>query len=284
MAELAFDGERSVAERARRAALLAFAWCVVCFLLAPNVIVVGMSFSRGSTLEFPPQGFSLRWYQRYLETPGWIEATATSLLVGVATAALSVVIGGLAAYALARGRFRGRELGQALILLPIIVPHLVVAIALYRLFSGLGLTGTYAGFVLAHTMLATPFVVTIMVPTIRSIDPALEHAAIGLGAGRLQTLRRVTIPLALPGIVSSALFAFLVSFDELLVAMFLSGPFVATLPKKLWDGVRLEIEPTLAAVSTLLIVLTLAILMAAALARIWGSARSASRERAARES
>ncbi|MCA3185079.1 MAG: ABC transporter permease, partial [Cupriavidus sp.] len=198
MADAGDETGRSAAERARRAALFAFAWCVVAFLLLPNVIVVGMSFSSGSTLDFPPRGFSLRWYQRYLNMPGWLGATATSLTVGAATAALSVMVGGLAAYALARGRFHGRELGQALILLPIIVPHLVVAIALYRLFSSLGLTGTYAGFVLAHTMLATPFVVTIMVPTIRAIDPALEHAATGLGAGRWQMLRRVTFPLALP--------------------------------------------------------------------------------------
>ncbi len=225
---------RSRRSRAARCLFVGYAWIVVAFLSLPNLVVMGMSVGRVSTLEFPPRGFTLRWYERYLALPGWIDATLTSLVVGLGTAACSLVLGTLAAYALVRGRFAGRAGLRAIILLPIIVPHLVVAIALYGLFSDLRLTGTRLGFLAAHTMLATPFVVTVMVPTFQGIPVSVEQAARGLGAGRLRALWRVTLPMALPGLVASGLFAFLVSFDELLVALFLSGPEVATLPKKLW--------------------------------------------------
>ncbi len=250
-----------------RALLWFFTSLVLIFLILPNLVVIPISFNPTSVLAFPPTGFSLKWYARYAELPGWIDATFVSFLVAILTTVTSVTLGSLAAYALVRGDFPGKRILNALILLPIIVPTLVTAVAVFLIFSRLRLSGTIIGFVIAHSVLAIPFVVTIMVAALRAIDPAFENAARGLGATRLQALRLVTLPMALPGIVSAALFSFLVSFDELLIALFLSSPRLATLPKKLWDGIRLEIEPTLAAVSTLLVTLSIAVLLGATVAR-----------------
>ena len=150
-------------------------------------------------------------------------------------------------------------------LLPIIVPTLVTAIAIFKVFSQFQLSGTILGFVIAHAILAIPFVVTIMTATLKGVDPQLENASMTLGASRVTTVRKVTLPIAAPGLMASALFAFLISFDELIVAIFLSSPVLNTLPKKLWDGIRLELDPTLAAVSTILVVVSLLVLACAGL-------------------
>lgn len=240
-----------------KAFLYLFVGLVIFFLIIPNFIVVPISFSSSSLLQFPPTGFSLKWYQRYWELPGWLDATVNSFIVGVLTALLSTLLGGLTAYGLVRGNLRSRRLVESLLMLPIIIPSLVTAIALFNIMSYLRLTGTLAGFVIGHTVIALPFVITIMSNALRGMDPVLEKAARSLGASRLMTIRRVTIPVTMPAVVSSALFAFLISFDELLISLFISSPTVSTLPKKLWEGIRFEIEPTLAAVSTLLVVFSL---------------------------
>ncbi|HVJ34900.1 MAG TPA: ABC transporter permease [Terriglobia bacterium] len=252
----------------------AILYLIVClvlfFLIVPNLIVVPISFNESSLLLFPPKGFSLQWYSRYWEMPGWVDATVTSLVVATMTAIVSLVIGGLAAYGLVRGRPTGGKALNSLLMLPMIIPSLVTAIALFNVLSYLRLTGTLAGFVIGHTVVALPFVVTIMSASLRSIDLSVENAARNLGASRLMTIWRVTLPMAIPGLISSGLFAFLISFDELLIALFISSPTVATLPKKLWDGIRFEIEPTLAAVSTLLVMLSLFILaMAGVVQLVW---------------
>jgi len=157
---------------------------------------------------------------------------------------------------------------NAFILLPIIIPTLLTAVAIFKLYSDLRLTGTILGFVIGHCILAIPFVITIMAATLRGIDPDIENAARNLGAGRLKTVWYVTFPLARQGMLSSALFAFLVSFDELLIAIFISSPTVNTLPKKLWEGIRLEIDPSLAAVSSILVLVSIVILGLAGLAKM----------------
>lgn len=253
-----------------KAILYLFVCLVLFFLIVPNLIVVPISFNQSSLLSFPPKGFSLQWYSRYWELPGWVDATVTSFVVAISTAIISVVIGSFAAYGLVRGRLVGRKALNALFMLPMIVPSLVTAIALFNVLSYLRLTGTLAGFAIGHTVVALPFVITIMTASLRSIDLSVENAARSLGASRLMTIRRVTLPMAMPGLISSGLFAFLISFDELLIALFISSPTVATLPKKLWDGIRFEIEPTLAAVSTLLVILSLLILaMAGVVQLLW---------------
>ena len=243
-----------------KAALFTLTGLILLFLIIPNFIVVPISFSSSSLLHFPPQGFSLRWYERYWELPGWISATVNSLVVGVLAAMSATLIGSLTAYGLVRGEFLGKGFIEALLILPIIIPSLVTAIALFNIMASLKLVGTLLGFVIGHTVIALPFAITIMSNALRGIDPALEQAARSLGASRLTAIRRVMLPVALPALVSSMLFAFLISFDELLVALFISTPTVATLPKKLWEGIRFDMEPTLAAVSTLLVGFSLLVL------------------------
>jgi ABC-type spermidine/putrescine transport system permease subunit II len=243
-----------------KAVLFTLTGLILLFLIIPNFIVVPISFSNSSLLHFPPQGFSLRWYERYWELPGWVGATVNSIVVGILTSVLATLIGSLTAYGLVRGSFPGKRFVEALLILPIIIPSLVTAIALFNVMAHLKLLGTLPGFVIGHTVIALPFAITIMSNALRGIDPVLEQAARSLGASRLTTIRRVTLPVALPAVVSSMLFAFLISFDELLIALFISTSTFATLPKKLWEGIRFDIEPTLAAVSTLLVAFSLLLL------------------------
>lgn len=254
-----------------RAVLFCFTALICLFLILPNIIVLPISFSPTFVMEFPPRGLSLQWYETYLTQPGWVAATITSFKVGVAVMVISVVLGSLAAYGLVRGDFRGKQILNSLVILPMIVPHLIIAIAIYRIFSPLGLVGSYPGLVLAHVVVALPFVFIIMTAALRSQDVQYERAAINLGAGRITALRLVVFPMVKPAVISSSLFAFLISFDELMIALFLSSPTMSTLPKKLWDGIRLEITPTLAAVSTILIVVSVIIIGLSA----WLTKRSA---------
>lgn len=230
------------------------------FLILPNFIVVPISFSPTFTLKFPPPGFSLQWFEAYFTSPRWMNATWNSFQVAIFTTLVSVTLGSLAAFGLVRGSFPGKRILNSFFLVPIIIPHLVIAVAMYRLFSNLGLTGSILGFVVGHTMITIPFVITIMSAALRGIDVDLENAARVLGASRLRSLWYVTFPLALPGMISSALFAFLVSFDELMISLFLSSPTMTTLPKRLWDGIRMEMEPTLGAVATFLVVVSMVVL------------------------
>jgi putative spermidine/putrescine transport system permease protein len=251
----------------RRVILSIYCGLVFLFLVLPNFVVIPLSFSPALYLEFPPRALSLRWYQDYFARQEWVAATVTSFEVGILVTLCSVSLGSLAAYGLARGRFPGRNFLNSLIISPMVVPTLVIAVAIYKLYSDLKLIGTLTGFVLAHTVLATPFVVIIISATLRGIDPQVEYAAMSLGASRLTTLRRVVFPLVLPGLLSAGLFAFLISFDELLIALFISSPTLVTLPKKIWDGIRTEINPTIAAVSTLLVLLSLLVLLGTVVVR-----------------
>lgn len=257
-------------------ALIAF------FLILPIFIVVPISFSSAKYLTFPPPGFSLQWYQNYLGRKQWMDATWLSLQVGVLTALLATAFGTMAALVLARRRFPGRGLVYALILSPMILPVIITAIAIYRLYASVHLIGSKWALVLAHTVLAIPVVVIPVMASLRGLDPSLEHAAMVLGASPLTTFLRVTVPLIRPGILSGALFAFITSFDELVVTIFIAGSTAITLTKQMWDGIRTEIDPTIAAVSTLLIALTVLVLGLLSLLQTQGR-RLASRAPAARE-
>ena len=237
------------------------------FLILPIFIVIPISFSTSFTLKFPPPGYSLQWFEGYFTSPRWMDATWNSFHVAIFTVLVSVPLGSLAAFGLVRGSFPGKRILNSFFLIPIIIPHLVIAIAMYKLFSKLGLTGSLTGFVIGHSMLAIPFVITIMTAVLRGIDVNLENAARVHGASRLRSIWHVTFPLALPGVISSALFAFLVSFDELMIALFLSSPTMTTLPKRLWDGIRMEMDPTLGAVATFLVVVSMVVLGLAAVTK-----------------
>jgi len=232
---------------------------VVCglvffFLLVPLLIVFPLSFSSAPFLQFPPPGFSWQWYERYLGDPVWIAATWRSLEIAIATVILSLLLGLPLTFSLVRGRYPGRVLLDRLMATPMIVPTIVTSIAIYGLFARWQLVGTWWGLALAHTLLALPFVVIVCGAGLRGLDRGLEDAAEGLGAGRWTILRRVILPQMSSSLVSAALLAFITSFDEVVVAIFLAGSRM-TLPKKMFDNIRMEIDPTIAAVSVLQILL-----------------------------
>lgn len=233
---------------------------VYAFLVLPLLVLFPISFSSGSYLRFPPPGFSLKWYVRYFSDAAWLDATYRSLQIGAATTVLALLFGVPLAFGIARGRFHGRSLVENGMLAPIIVPHIVLSIAIYGVFSRLGLIGTWYGVAVAHTVLALPFVVLVLVAGLRDFDVHVELAARGLGAGRMTAVRTVTLPVLAPSVYSAAFLAFITSFDELVVAMFLAGANM-TLPKKIFDNILSEIEPTVAAVSAMQIVLISAFLI-----------------------
>jgi putative spermidine/putrescine transport system permease protein len=247
--------------------LVAVAGLVLLYLALPIFVVVPLSFSSGLYLSFPPPGFSLRWYERFFADPAWTSAAWLSIVVGVTVMLLSVLLGTPAAFALVRGRFPGARLINGFILTPVIVPGIIVAIGVYFFYARIGLIGTPLGLILAHTCLAVPFVVINVSATLYGFDERLEHAAMSLGASPWATFREITLPLIRPGILAGAVFAFITSFDELLVALFVSGSSAVTLPRRMWDQIRFNIEPTIAAVSTLLIVLTTLLLFSAEMLR-----------------
>lgn len=230
------------------------------FLLLPIVIVFPISFSSAQSLQFPPPGWSLRWYAAYLADPVWIEATVRSFRIAGATTILATVLGTLLAFSLVRGAYPGKTLVMQVATAPLIVPTIIYAVAVYALFSRWRVIGSWEAIVVGHTIHAIPFVVLIVAAALRTFDPAQEQAAMGLGASRFTAIRRVTLPQIRPAIVSAAFLAFITSFDELVIAMFLGGSRV-TLPKKMFDNIQLEIEPTVAVVSVLQIALVTAVLI-----------------------
>jgi putative spermidine/putrescine transport system permease protein len=240
---------------------------VLAFLVFPVFVVAPVSFSSAKYLQFPPPGWSLQWYENYFSRPGWVPATLLSIRVALITAVLATTLGTAASLALVRGRFPGRNAINSFMVSPLVVPGIIVAIGVYFFYAQARLVGNPLGLAFAHTALALPFVVTNVSATLHGFDERLEYAAMNLGANRWQTFRRVTLPIIRPGVFAGALFAFIVSFDELIVALFVSGSGAVTLPRKMWDSLRQEIDPTIAAVSTILITLSILILLSAELLR-----------------
>ncbi len=247
-------------------AVAALAGAVLLFLIAPVVIILIVSFSGADYLRFPPPSLSLRWYQRFLGIAAWRQAIGVSTQVAFLTMVFATGLGFLASLALVRGRFRGKGAIYAFLLSPTIVPTIITAIGLYFFFVRFKATGSILAMALGHTVLALPVVVIIIAATLQGFDVRFEQAALSLGASRLTALRRVTLPLILPGVLSAALFAFLTSFDELLIPLFLSGVEVQTLTVRVWNSLLLEVDPTIAAVSSFLIGVTTAVLGASAAA------------------
>ena len=233
-----------------------FVVLILLVMIAPILVVVVLSFSSASYLTFPPPAFGLRWYREYLGSRDWLAATALSIEVAFAVVILSTFLGTLATLGLARLPRIARMLATGLILSPLIMPVIIVAIGVYYAFARYGLVGTPAGLILAHTCMAVPFVVTSVGASLAGFDRRLEMAALSLGATPFGTFRQVTLPLIMPGILVGALFAFITSFDELVVALFLSGANAVTLPRRMWEDLRYALDPTIAAVSTLTILVT----------------------------
>jgi putative spermidine/putrescine transport system permease protein len=240
---------------------------VLLFLALPILVVMVVSFSSATYLTFPPPAFGLRWYGAYFGSGDWLRSTWLSSWVAAAVVVLATSLGTLAALGIARMPKALRVVASALILSPLIVPLIVVAIGIYYAFARYGLVGSPAGLILAHTCIAVPFVVTSVSASLAGIDPRLEQAALSLGATPSGTFFQITLPLIRPGVLVGALFAFITSFDELVVALFISGSGAVTLPRRMWDDLLFQIEPTIAAVSTLTIALTVLLMVCAHLLR-----------------
>jgi putative spermidine/putrescine transport system permease protein len=240
---------------------------VLLYLVFPILVVVPLSFSAGTYLSFPPPGFSLRWYENFLSRSDWLGAASLSLWVGGAVMVSATALGAPAALALVRSSFPGKDLLTGFIISPLIAPVIIVAIGIYFFYARLGLVGNPFALVIAHTALAVPYVVINVSATLQGFDERLEQAAMNLGATPWRTFWQVTFPIIRPGVLAGALFAFISSFDELVVALFVSGTSAVTLPRKMWESIRFEIDPTIAAVSTILVVLTGALFLSAELLR-----------------
>ncbi|GGF63092.1 spermidine/putrescine ABC transporter ATP-binding protein [Azorhizobium oxalatiphilum] len=234
-------------------ALSSFVWGLLILMSLPAVLMIPLSFGSGG-LNWPPQGFTLQWYQQMAASPVWMQALTRSLIVGIGTGVLAMLIGTPVAFLLVRSEMRGKGLMLAFVLSPIIVPRMIIAVGLFYMFARIGLVGTAFGLVLGHTVVAVPYVVMTMMAVLRNYDTRLDLAAQSLGARPLATLRHVTLPILGAGMMSSFLFAFATSFDELTIALFASGGLNATLPKQFWDEVTLQVSPVIAAVSTCLFV------------------------------
>ncbi|WP_182358756.1 ABC transporter permease [Tomitella gaofuii] len=234
-----------------RAGLSLLAALTVLYLLFPVLIIVPMSFAKSAFLKFPPKEFSTRWYHQLIDDPVWIESALNSLEVAVFATICAVVLGTLAAMGLVRGRYPLRGAVTAVLLAPIIVPYVIVGLAVYIVFLRIGLTETPLGFILVHTALAVPYVTINVAAGLAGYDRDLELAAHSLGAGPVSTFFRVTLPNIAPSVLAGALFAFITSWDEVVSAIFLSGPMMRTLPVQIWSGIRVQVEPTVAAIASL---------------------------------
>lgn len=230
---------------------------ILAFLAAPSVVVIIISFSADEFLAFPPSGWSLRWYASYFGDRSWLEPTLLSAEVAVTSAGAALVVGTAAAYALVRAPIPGGRLAYGLILSPMIVPLVVSGIALYGVLADWKLIGTWLGLVIAHTTGGITFVVIVVAATLSGVDRRLELAALSLGASPIRTFRTVILPLIKPGMIAGGLFAFIHSFDEVVITSFIGGIRLQTLPLKMWEDIRNQIDPTIAAVSALLVALPL---------------------------
>ena len=252
---------------ASRAVLWVVALVVIVYLAAPSFFVVPVSFSENQFIEWPVKGFTLHWYDMFLSSDIYVGAMIRSFVVGVIAATLSMFIGVPAAFVLARQRLLGRTVALAFILSPLIVPRIIIAIAIFYLYAKIGLVGTSLGLVLGHTVLCVPFVVVTVMAVLKNYDDRFDHAAWTLGASKIQTLHYITLPLIRPGLIAAFLFAFVTSFDELTIALFISGGVATTLPKQMWTDALLKVSPTVLAVSTVVLILITAVILLAEYAR-----------------
>jgi putative spermidine/putrescine transport system permease protein len=236
---------------------------VLLFLSVPALFLIPVSLSKGAFIEWPPALFSFQWYSAIAHSSQWLQAGARSFVVAGLSALLALLIGTPAAFALSRFDLRGKSAVLAVILAPLIVPRIVTAVALFYLFAQLGLIGTTLGLIIGHAVLSVPYVTITVMAVLRHHDWRLEQAASTMGARRIATLSRVTLPLIRNGLIAAYLFAFVTSFDELTVALFVTGGLFGTLPKQMWDDALLKVSPTLAAVSVVLLILITAFVMIA---------------------
>jgi putative spermidine/putrescine transport system permease protein len=261
----------TIAERVGRLALWAVALLVLGFLILPTFVIVPLSFNAGTLLSFPMPGLSLRWYQELFGSVPWRNALVNSLIVGSIATVIATVLGTLAAIGLARAEFRGKAPLTGLLISPMIVPLVIVAAGAYFFLAPLGLVHSLWGLALVHAALGAPFVLITVAATLAGFDSSLSRAAMSLGAPPVTVFRRVMLPLIAPGVVAGALFAFVTSFDEVIVALFMTGPAQRTLPRQMFDGLKDNLSPTILAAATILILLAVLLLATVELLRRRGA-------------
>lgn len=244
----------------RRLWLYTLAGLVLLFLLLPSLLVIPLSFSDSRYLAFPPPGWSTRWYEAYLGAVEWRDATFTSFAAATLTMIISTVCGTLAAYGMHTSTSRFTQLAYATFMLPLIIPGILIAIGIFLLFAQLGLNNTMTGIVLAHSVMAIPLVVITVASSLKTYDMNQELAARSLGASRPWAFLSVTLPQIRIAVVSGALLAFITSLDEVVISLFIAGGDKATLTKRMFNALRDEIDPTIAAISTLLILVSVVLL------------------------
>lgn len=245
--------------------LRGFVALVLVWLMIPVIIIVPMSFSGSRFLAFPPPSWSLRWYEAYLANPLWMQATRVSLAVATASAILATVLGTAAAYALNTSNSRAMRAAQVVLFLPLVVPIVITAVGVFLVFAKVGLLASLPGLILADTMLALPYVITSVLVGLRKFDPVQEMVSRSLGMNRFRTFFVVVLPQIRASVVSGLLFAFIAALDETVVALFISGGEYQTLTKRMFTALRDEIDPTIAAISTLLTVISFLVVTIAAL-------------------
>lgn len=229
---------------------------VLVFLMLPILVIAPLSFNADSFLLYPMSGFSLRWYEEFFTSPAWRQAFMNSCIVSPFATLLAMALGTPAAVGLTRIDFPGKALLTSILISPMVVPVVIVGVATYLVFAPAGLSGSYVGLIIVHAALGVPFVITTVSATLQGFDFNLVRAAASLGANPLTAFFKITLPLVAPGIISGGLFAFGTSFDEVVVTLFLAGPEQSTLPRQMFSGIRENISPTIAAVATLLTVLS----------------------------
>jgi len=231
-------------------------WMVICFLVLPITIVFPVSLTDKRYLSLPEDGISFKHYANLFGSAEWLGSIAQSAYIGVVATAIAVFAGTLCAIGCWRLSSRAGELVRALMLLPIVVPTIVYALGIYRFWVDLRLLDTYTGVILVHAVTGIPYVVVTVSTALAGFDARLEQAARNLGASQLQALRRIVLPSIMPGVVSGAIFAFIHSWDELVIVLFIASRAVFTLPRRIWDGINEHLDPTMAAVATIMIALT----------------------------
>lgn len=251
----------------RRLWLYVLVGLITLFLIAPSLLVVPLSFSDARYLTFPPPGWSLRWYEAYFSAIEWRDATYVSLSAAILTMLLSTTCGTLAAYGLHTLRSRWSTLAYGAFVLPLIIPAILIAIGIFLFYAQIGFNNTLIGIVLAHSVLATPLVVITVAASLKSYDMNQEMVARSLGASRPWAFLTVTLPQIRLAVISGALLAFITSLDEVVISLFIAGGDKATLTRRMFNALRDEIDPTIAAISTLLIALSVILLASSQLAQ-----------------
>jgi putative spermidine/putrescine transport system permease protein len=240
---------------------------ILFFLIAPILVITPLSFNAEPYFSYPMPGLSLRWYEDFFTNDRWVLALKTSIIVAAFTTAIATTLGTLAALGLSRANFPARASFMSVLIMPMIVPIIISAVGMYFFYTDISLSNSLPGLILAHTALATPFVVIVVTATLSGFDHTLSRAGASLGGTPVTVFKRVILPLILPGVISGALFAFVTSFDEVVVVVFLASPEQRTLPKQMFSGIREDISPTITAAATLLILFAITMLTTVELLR-----------------